>query len=588
MSDHGDVSIEGFDEFYIFLFETNNDIIELLKRVNGPDSHEVKLFYNLRQQFMVEPCSLKIQLEESCYRNCFPSVIFLTGQKKNDITVRDNLLYAVRFAISQLNAEYENCKFRQYSQEFEKGLEATKRGAIPPRCVEVRKMMRLILDTWTNVRQRLQEQRLAKGTTTVVRNRMVVNKKEKHESEYLNQLETHYHEINFAQLGLAAYNLNDYASAVFYLEECLQRNVTYTAGGRDNEFDADLDFPDLNITRQQVLDLLGCSYFHLNHHDQVAGLKKLGSTLSLVEESEILGRLRTNSDWHQLVDLCRQFTDVYTDNGIEQNFHDKAVESAIELGKWDEAEKWHKRRVSDTTQKQMGFDFYLNDLLFGLRGLLKIDDDDARDQKRKLLIDQVGEAESNVPLLLSPNTINQHRNENAVQRCLLNNIDILLKWLETPENREELEETVYAEWREKRLLFPLKEQDYMIEKECAILTVLTDSELLMLDEHRGLKSLSSSLLSMAHLKRSSICATIGDSARASAQIQKARKYADDDTYEWDIALQEAKQSHLFGSSAVGNAYDQLVRLCSDEKLIRQRISNERFRIKERLTYFLRI
>ena len=586
MSNKVDASLgeHQFDEFYQFLRDTNNDIIQLLMRKNGAESYEVKLYHSLRRQILYDtPCPLKIELEESYYRSCLPSVICMTAQKKNEIAVRDNLLYAVRFGISQLNAEYENSKFRQYSQEFEKGLDGYVGPQIPTRCLEVRRMMRLILDTWTNVRYRLQEQRVAKATTTVARNRMVVNKKEKTDSEYLNQLEIHYHEINFAQLGLAAYNLNDYATAVFYLEDCLQRNVTYTAGGQNNEFDADLDFPDLDITRQQVIDMLGCSYFHLNHHDQVAGLKKLGATLSLVEESQIVGRLRSNTDWHQLMDFCRQFTDVYSDNGIQQNFHDKAVESAIELGKWDEAEDLHESR-REPAQKRKGFDFYLNDLLFGLRGLLKIEDKDARDQKRKILIDLVTEAQGNVPLLLSSKTINRHRNENAVQRCLLNNIAILLKWLETPENREELEETVYAEWREKRLLFPLKDQDYMIEKECAILTVLTDSKLLMLDEHRGLKSLSSSLLSMAHLKRSSVCATIGDSARASDQIQKARKYADDDTYEWDIALQEAKQSHLFGSGAIGNAYDKLVSLCSDEKLIRKRISNERFRVKERLTH----
>ena len=587
MSSYDDDFFEEFPiDLFQFLQQTNDEIIEFLKRVNGSGSNEVKLFYELRRKYNDPPCPLKIEIEEACYRECLPSVMFMTVRKENDIAIRDNLLYAARIGIAQLNAEYEYCKYRQYSQEFEKGLEGEIHGGeIPTRCLEMRKMMRLILDTWTNVRHRLQEQRLAKGTPTVVRNRMVVNKKQKNDSEYLSRMDVHYNEINFAQLGLAAFNLNDYPRAVFYLEDCLQRNVTYTAGGRHNEFDADLDFPDLNITRQQVLDLLACSYFHLNHHDQVAGLLKRGSALSLVEESEIFNRLRSNTDWHQMIDLCRQLTDVYSDKGIEKNFHDKAVESAIELGKWDEAEELHERFITDNEcQKPMGFDFYFNNLLFGLRGLLKIHDEDARDRKRKILIDQV--AQAHVPPLLSSKTINRHRNENGVQICLLNNIEILLKWLKAPENREELEETVYAEWREKRLLFPLKEQDYMIEKECAILNLLTESELLMLDEHRGLKTLSSSLLSMAHLKRSSICATMGDSARASDQIQKARKYADDDTYEWDISLQEAKQCHLFGSSAIGHAYDQLVRLCSDQKLISKRITNERFRMKERLTLYV--
>ena len=53
--------------------------------------------------------------------------------------------------------------------------------------------------------------------------------------ERLKNFELRYEEANFAQMGLAAYNINDYPTAVFYLEEALQRGTTYQAGGLNGE-----------------------------------------------------------------------------------------------------------------------------------------------------------------------------------------------------------------------------------------------------------------------------------------------------------------------------------------------------------------
>ena len=65
---------------------------------------------------------------------------------------------------------------------------------------------------------------------------MVVNKQSQRQGQQLNVLEQQYHDINFAQVGLAAYNVNEYAIAVFYLEESLRRDVSYEPGGKNGEF----------------------------------------------------------------------------------------------------------------------------------------------------------------------------------------------------------------------------------------------------------------------------------------------------------------------------------------------------------------
>ena len=64
---------------------------------------------------------------------------------------------------------------------------------------------------------------------------MVVDKHKRSQIERLKIFEQRYEEANFAQMGLAAYNINDYPTAVFYLEEALQKETTYQAGGLNGE-----------------------------------------------------------------------------------------------------------------------------------------------------------------------------------------------------------------------------------------------------------------------------------------------------------------------------------------------------------------
>ena len=64
---------------------------------------------------------------------------------------------------------------------------------------------------------------------------MVVDKHKRSQIERLKIFEQRYEEANFAQMGLAAYNINDYPTAVFYLEGALQKETTYQAGGLNGE-----------------------------------------------------------------------------------------------------------------------------------------------------------------------------------------------------------------------------------------------------------------------------------------------------------------------------------------------------------------
>ena len=66
-------------------------------------------------------------------------------------------------------------------------------------------------------------------------NKMIIDRQKRSQMERLKNFELRYEEANFAQMGLAAYNINDYPTAVFYLEEALQRGTTYQAGGLNGE-----------------------------------------------------------------------------------------------------------------------------------------------------------------------------------------------------------------------------------------------------------------------------------------------------------------------------------------------------------------
>ena len=151
-------------------------------------------------------------------------------------------------------------------------------------------------------------------------------------------------------------------------------------------------------------------------------------------------KLRSLSSWHNSMELFRLHADRFND----PSFHDKTIESAIELSKWEEAEELHKPRVEENPErKNMGFEFYCNDLILGIRNAVKSVDHSYRNQLITELEQRLDHVRLSIPLLIG-DTIERHRNKSAVQRSLLANIEILLKWLKTPENREELEENVFA------------------------------------------------------------------------------------------------------------------------------------------------
>ena len=274
---------------------------------------------------------------------------------------------------------------------------------------------------------------------------------------------------------------------------------------------------------------------------------------------------------------------MHADRFNDTTFHDRTIESAIELSKWEEAEELHTPRVEENPErKNMGFEFYCNDLILGFRNAVRSVDHSYRNRLIVELEERLDHVRLSIPLLIG-DTIERHRNKSAVQRCLLANIEILLKWLKTPENREELEENVFAEWDKKRTFFKWTDQEFLLEKECTFLDVLTGSRLMSLKEHTGLKTLSSSLLAIAHLTRSSICAKRGDRTGALVQIKKSRSFASG-AFECDIVLEEAKQSRLFNDhDRMTDAYIKLAKVCEDKDLLTKQVSCLRCKTSETLS-----
>ena len=571
-----------FDELFNFLNEINLDIIELIKRAMGSVSLEVINFKNMRQTMALceTPNEAVLQMAESTFRSCMPTVLHMVYPDKRLELERDKLLFDVRLILAQLNAEYASKNYERFAEVFEKGLQLSIEDCDERRCTEIRRLITLILRTWDGCADRLREKRHVRAIEINEKqksNPMVVNKQSQRQGEQLNVLEQLYHDINFAQLGLAAYNVNEYATAVFYLEESLQRSVTYAPGGHNGEYKEFMATKnDLTIDRQRVLDLIACAYFQLCHNDQVAAFKKLGAKLDKIDQIEQFDTLRSGSHWHTTLDMfggSMRFKD--------GQMYDRAVESAIELSKWDEAEEMHEARVQEHPERQnMSFEFHGNDLVLGMRRALTIKRTDQRNKLVEELERRLQRVELSMPLsMLYDNTIERHRNRSAVQRCLLDDIDTLLKWMKTPENREELEEQVFAEWDFKRNFFKLSDQSYLLEKECTFLDVLANCPLFnTTTEHHGLATLSTTLLAIAHLTRSAISAKRGDAVAALSQMQKSRHFAaHDEAFKWDIALEEARQSRIFNQQErIAAAYVNLEELCSNERLTDLRRSSSRY------------
>ena len=162
-----------------------------------------------------------------------------------------------------MNAEFMESQF--YSQKI--NCDAMKN----PRRIELQRMIRMTLAIWSQLNNKIQalKIRLASefdSSKMRSKNQMLKNEITQQKSyPELAACEEIYKKANFALLGLGAYHVNDYVTAINYFEQAIMNKVEYK-GTKDGNDDI------IQLKTDKIMELLSECYHQARQFDEVGGL----------------------------------------------------------------------------------------------------------------------------------------------------------------------------------------------------------------------------------------------------------------------------------------------------------------------------
>ena len=164
---------------------------------------------------------------------------------------------------SLLNAEFMESQF--YSQKI--NCDAMKN----PRRIELQRMIRMTLAIWSQLNNKIQALKIRLASefdSSKMRSKNAMLKIEITQQKSYPELaacEDIYKKANFALLGLGAYHVNDYVTAINYFEQAIMNEVEYegTKAGNDDI---------IQLKRDKIMELLSECYHQARQFDEVGGL----------------------------------------------------------------------------------------------------------------------------------------------------------------------------------------------------------------------------------------------------------------------------------------------------------------------------
>lgn len=140
-----------------------------------------------------------------------------------------------------------------------------------PRRIELQRMIRMTLAIWSQLNNKIQalKIRLASefdSSKMRSKNQMLKNEITQQKSyPELAACEEIYKKANFALLGLGAYHVNDYVTAINYFEQAIMNKVEYK-GTKDGSDDI------IQLKTDKIMELLSECYHQARQFDEVGGL----------------------------------------------------------------------------------------------------------------------------------------------------------------------------------------------------------------------------------------------------------------------------------------------------------------------------
>ena len=162
-----------------------------------------------------------------------------------------------------MNAEFVESQF--YSQKI--NCEAMKN----PRRIELQRMIRMTLAVWSQLNNKIQALKIQLALEfdySQMRSKNKLLKIEITQQKSYPELaacEAIYKKANFALLGLAAYHVNDYVTAINYFEQAVMNKTEYIGKKEEND-------ECLQLNRNRIIELLSECYHQARQFDEVGGL----------------------------------------------------------------------------------------------------------------------------------------------------------------------------------------------------------------------------------------------------------------------------------------------------------------------------
>ena len=140
-----------------------------------------------------------------------------------------------------------------------------------PRRIELQRMIRMTLAIWSQLNNKIQalKIRLASefdSSKMRSKNQMLKNEITQQKSyPELAACEEIYKKANFALLGLGAYHVNDYVTAINYFEQAIMNKVEYKGTKDGNDYI-------IQLKTDKIMELLSECYHQARQFDEVGGL----------------------------------------------------------------------------------------------------------------------------------------------------------------------------------------------------------------------------------------------------------------------------------------------------------------------------
>ena len=140
-----------------------------------------------------------------------------------------------------------------------------------PRRIELQRMIRMTLAVWSQLNNKIQALKIQLAlefdySQMRSKNRMLkIEITQQKSYPELAACEAIYKKANFALLGLAAYHVNDYVTAINYFEQAVMNKTEYIGKIEEND-------ESLQLNKNKINELLSECYHQARQFDEVGGL----------------------------------------------------------------------------------------------------------------------------------------------------------------------------------------------------------------------------------------------------------------------------------------------------------------------------